>query len=65
MNQNPPADGDLPGQPLDSGFVYRPLSFYPQLLLSDEACRELMEKEQSVAEALRRGVETGVGVYVQ
>jgi hypothetical protein len=48
----------LPGRPLPSGFDYRPADEFPELTLSPEARKRVLDKMDSVAEARRRAWET-------
>jgi hypothetical protein len=60
----PRAPRRLPGQPLSSGFEYKPASDFPQLELSDEARREVTELLDSVDEARLSAAEGSRQTYV-
>jgi hypothetical protein len=47
-----------PGYPMPSGFDYRPVEDFPELVLSKEARQLVLDKMDSVAEARRRAMET-------
>jgi hypothetical protein len=55
----------LPGSPLDSGFVYRPVGSFAQLQLPEAERHRLLDKEQSVMEALRRAQDVGADIYLR
>ncbi len=58
-------DPGPPGHLLTSGVTYRPVASLPRLELDEAARHQVFEKMESVAEAVRRGIESGVSAYVR
>lgn len=54
----------LPGEPLDSGFRFRPASSVPEAQLSPEARSRVLDKMESVDEARLRAAKDGHTAYV-
>jgi hypothetical protein len=54
-----PEESSLPGEPLPSGFDYRPASEVPEAGLSEEAQARVLKKMASVDEARLKAAEEG------
>lgn len=58
------ADDQLPGEPLASGFTFKPTRAVPEARLSDEARARILAKMDSVDQARLRAAREGHTAYV-
>jgi hypothetical protein len=58
------SDNELPGEPMISGFCYRPTREVPEARLSDEARERVLRKIESVDEARLKAAKEGHTAYV-
>ena len=54
----------LPGEPLESGFEFRPARAVPEARLSDDARERVLRKMESVDKARLRAAQEGHTAYV-
>jgi hypothetical protein len=57
-------DGELPGEPLESGFRFRAARLVPEAKLSEPARERVLQKMDSVDEARLRAAKEGHTAYV-
>ena len=55
---------EAPGEPMESGFEYRPARDVPEAQLSDEARERVLRKMDSVDEARLKAAKEGHTAYV-